>query len=59
MNEQEALYRDLSLWTLKRKEIEAKERQLSQQIEVELRFVDKTIETIDARLEEIYWEQNK
>ena len=59
MNEQEALYRDLSLWTLKRKEIEAKERQFSQQIEAELRFVDKTIETIDARLEEIYWEQNK
>ena len=59
MNEQEALYRDLSLWTRKRKEIEAKERQLSQQIEAELRFVDKTIETIDARLEEIYWEKNK
>jgi hypothetical protein len=57
-HEQDALYRDLSFWILKRKEIEAKERQLSQQIEAELRLVDKTIETIDARLEELYWSKS-
>ena len=59
MNEQESLNRDLDFWTQRLEAIQSKQRQVEQQLEAELRFVNKTIDTINERLEEIYWEKNK
>lgn len=57
--EQEALNRDLDFWMERLEAVTAKQRQINDQIEAELRFVNKTIDTINDRLEAIYWEQNK
>ncbi len=59
MNEQESLNRDLDFWMERLEAVTAKQRQINDQIEAELRFVNKTIDTINERLEEIYWEKNK
>ena len=59
MNEEESLYRDLDFWMQRLEAVKSKQRQVEQQLEAELRFVNKTIETIDARLEEIYWERQQ
>jgi hypothetical protein len=59
MNEQESLNRDLDLWMQRLEAVKSKQRQVEQQLEAELRFVNKTIDTINERLEEIYWERNK
>ena len=59
MNEQESLNRDLDFWMQRLEAIKSKQRQVEQQLEAELRFVNKTIDTINERLEEIYWEKNK
>ena len=58
-HEQEALNRDLQFWMERLEAVQAKQRQIEQQLEAELRFVNKTIDTINDRLEAIYWEQNK
>ena len=58
-HEQEALNRDLQFWMERLEAVQAKQRQINDQIEAELRFVNKTIDTISDRLEAIYWEQNK
>lgn len=58
-HEQEALNRDLQFWMERLEAVTAKQRQINDQIEAELRFVNKTIDTINDRLEAIYWEQNK
>ena len=57
--EQEALNRDLQFWMERLEAVQAKQRQIEQQLEAELRFVNKTIDTISDRLEAIYWERNK
>jgi hypothetical protein len=59
MNEEESLYRDLDFWMQRLEAVKSKQRQVEQQLEAELRFVNKTIDTINERLEEIYWERNK
>ena len=58
-HEQEALNRDLQFWMERLEAVQAKQRQINDQIEAELRFVNKTIDTINDRLEAIYWERNK
>ena len=58
-HEQESLNRDLELWMQRLEAVKSKQRQVEQQLEAELRFVNKTIDTINERLEEIYWERNK
>ena len=57
--EQEALNRDLQFWMERLEAVTAKQRQINDQIEAELRFVNKTIDTINERLEAIYWERQQ
>ncbi len=59
MNEQESLNRDLDFWMQRLEAVQSKQRQINDQIEAELRFVNKTIDTINDRLEAIYWERQQ
>ena len=58
-HEQECLNRDLNFWMERLEAVTAKQRLINDQIEAELCFVNKTIDTINDRLEAIYWEQMK
>ena len=58
-HEQESLNRDLDFWMERLEAVQAKQRQINDQIEAELRFVNKTIDTINERLEAIYWERQQ
>lgn len=58
-HEEEALNRDLDFWMERLEAVQAKQRQINDQIEAELRFLNKTIDTINDRLEAIYWERQQ